>query len=362
MTIAIVGAGIMGSSAALAATRRGHTVTIYDHNPPGHTRGSSHGNSRIVRRDYPDPLYASLMNEAYPLWAELDALLGGGIFHPTGLVYFGDPASPNIQNLVQNAQNNRLPHRLLDHQTIAEAFPALHLEPGEVAVHNPEAGWAHAHRAVTGSLNYALALGATFVPQRADPQKLLQTHDAVLVAAGAWAKALFHLPVNVHAQTFAYLQLPPDHNLPDQTLHRPVWIEDTIHGIYGFPPEPGANTVKFGVHSPGPEIDPDQNHDQNTDQDPLRQPHPAKLDLLLDFARRRFKIEKPRLRKPQTCLYTNAPDDDFLFAEPEPGLFYASPCSGHGFKFGPWVGNRLVDFAEGKAHPRDIPRLHHMPG
>ena len=61
---AIVGAGIMGLSAARALSRRGWQVTIYEQFEVGTKRGSSHGRSRIFRLAYPDPKWVRMAQEA----------------------------------------------------------------------------------------------------------------------------------------------------------------------------------------------------------------------------------------------------------------------------------------------------------
>ena len=50
--VAVVGGGLMGAAAAWAAARRGLSVALHEQFEPGHTRGSSHGSARIVRRGY----------------------------------------------------------------------------------------------------------------------------------------------------------------------------------------------------------------------------------------------------------------------------------------------------------------------
>jgi glycine/D-amino acid oxidase-like deaminating enzyme len=70
-------------------SRRGHSVTVYEQFVPGHVRGSSHGESRIVRRAYPDVFYTRCMAEAYPLWEDLQAESGEHLLTECGLAYFG---------------------------------------------------------------------------------------------------------------------------------------------------------------------------------------------------------------------------------------------------------------------------------
>ena len=49
----------------------------------------------------------------------------------------------------------------------------------------------------------------------------------------------------------------------------------------------------------------------------------------------------------ETCMYTLTPDEHFVIAvHPDhPQVVIASPCSGHGFKFTPVIGEILADLA-----------------
>jgi sarcosine oxidase len=48
----------------------------------------------------------------------------------------------------------------------------------------------------------------------------------------------------------------------------------------------------------------------------------------------------------ETCLYTNTEDESFVL-ERRGRLVVGSPCSGHGFKFAPLIGERLASLAGG---------------
>jgi sarcosine oxidase len=64
------------------------------------------------------------------------------------------------------------------------------------------------------------------------------------------------------------------------------------------------------------------------------------------------------LIKAKTCLYTMTPDSDFIIDRlpGAPQIVIASPCSGHGFKFAPAIGDILADLATG-ATAHDISRF-----
>ncbi len=68
-TIIVVGLGAMGSATALHLARRGHRVLGFDQFTPPHAHGSSHGQTRIIRKSYcEDPRYVPLLLRAYELW------------------------------------------------------------------------------------------------------------------------------------------------------------------------------------------------------------------------------------------------------------------------------------------------------
>lgn len=336
MKAAVVGAGIVGASAAYELVRRGHQVTVFEQFEPGHRRGSSHGNSRIVRKAYPNAAFTAIMQEAYPLWGELEAASGRHLLTECGLIYFGDPNSPTLQEVVYGLRENQVKHDILDHLQAAALAPGLHFDTHEIAVLTPEAGWVHAGRAVQTTVELAQNLGAQVLyGSRADPEVLSLTYDVVLLAAGAWVLKHVELEAKVTLQTFAYVR--------DRFREGPVWIEDSLDFPYGFPSEPGRSDFKLALHRLGPPVGPDEDR-----------PMPE-TDQLLDVLRRRFGMTDPAFDGSQTCLYTNTPDEGFRFGRIGEKIVWASACSGHGFKFGPWTGRQLAKLALGESIPQRIP-------
>jgi sarcosine oxidase len=229
---------------------------------------------------------------------------------------------------------NGVPNQVLGADASAEILPGLRLSPDEVGVFTPEAGAVRADLALRAAWALAERAGAEFIQQRADPRVLAESHDAVILAAGPWLPD--HAPTRprVSMQVFAYFEA--------QTSG-PVWI-DAVTEAYGFPAEgPG---MKVGRHQRGPELHPD---------DP-RPESPEQLAEIRMSLNERFGIDQEPLET-ATCLYASYPDELFRFGRLEPNIVWASACSGHGFKLGPWTGRVLADMAEGASAPPEFAGL-----
>lgn len=329
----------MGSSAALYASKFGHQVTVFDQFEEGHRQGSSHGKSRITRTAYPDPLFARIMMDAYPMWLDLESECEVNILNETGLLYFGKKDRPGVHQVVKALESNGEPHQVLSPAEVKSRFNCLRLHADEIAIFSERAGWIHAERALKAIRQAASHHCAEFVQRRIDsPEEIESNFDVVLIATGAWiAKFAPHLDIKVTLQTFAYVA----------GIHLgPVWIHDSPGYAYGFPTEDKNGLFKLGIHEPGLPIDPDYS---------CRDPNPEDLRQIVAFVKERFQIERPNVVEATACLYTRVPGDQFRFGQLDSKTWFCSTCSGHGFKLGPWSGRHLVRLALGQATLSDFP-------
>jgi sarcosine oxidase len=119
---------------------------------------------------------------------------------------------------------------------------------------------------------------------------------------------------------------------------------------YGFPMSP-AGTVKIAKHHHRDEtIDPD---------DPPRPVSGHDEALIRAMIENHVPAANGPLVAAKTCVYTMTPDHDFLIDRMPgaPNIIIASPCSGHGFKFAPVIGEILADLATDGGTEHDISRF-----
>ena len=159
--VAVVGLGAMGSAALYHLAARGHRVIGLDRHPLGHTHGSSHGESRIIRLAYCEhPDYVPLLRLAYRNWRDLEAATGQGLLLTTGMIEAGPPGAAIVAGSVRAALEHDLPHELLSAAEIGARFPALTLPGHWTGIFQPEAGILAPERIIALHVAAAEAKGA----------------------------------------------------------------------------------------------------------------------------------------------------------------------------------------------------------
>ena len=358
----VVGLGAMGSSAAYQLAKRGVRVLGLEAFEPGHTQGSSHGESRIIRMAYMEhPDYVPLLRRAYELWAEVQAESGADLFHPIGGLFVGSSESRAVAGALESARIHALPHELLHADEIAHRYPALRPEEYEVGVWEASAGVLFPERCIAAYASLASSAGADLRYGEAvrswkasgggvevATDRGTYRADRLVLAAGAWmGRLLEELRLPLRAERMAVYWFHPSERAELFASDRfPIYIWDMgAHGsYYGFPhlERPG---VKVGRHHTGRYVDLDAVERETTLEDEAE---------LRRFTSRRIPALDGPVAESVVCLYTNTPDEDFIVdAHPEhPQVVYASACSGHGFKFASVIGEVLADLAlEGRATP-----------
>jgi sarcosine oxidase len=360
----VVGLGAMGSAAAYHLARRGARVLGLDAFAPGHTRGSSHGETRILRLSYFEhPDYVPLLRRAYELWRQLERESGESLLRLTGGIYLGPPDGELVSGARRSAEQHGLAHELLPAAGVRRRFPMLAPTDAEGALYEPDAGMLFPERCIAAALRLAASHGAELRHEspvtawRADATGVEVTTvagtyraDQIVFTAGAWLGPLLGplgggaLPLRVERNVVFWF--PPSHDAALFDPNRfPVFIWETGAGHFYGLPHAGRPGVKVARHHTDRFGDPDSLDRTVRDAD-------------VDPVRRFLSVHIPALdtapHEGLVCLYTLTPDGHFVIdRHPEyERVVFASACSGHGFKFASVVGEILADLTlTGRATP-----------
>jgi sarcosine oxidase len=363
----VIGLGAIGSAALWQLARRGLRTAGIEQFAPGHDRGSSHGETRIIRLGYFEhPSYVPLLRRTYALWREIEAVSGRGLMHITGIAEIGPPDGAVVSGTLQASRLHALPHEVLDARELMRRFPAFRIPLHCTGVLQPEGGLLAVEPALEALVQLAQSGGAEL--RTGETVKHVAPHgtgvrietsrgaieaDQAIVAAGPWVKRLLPdlaAPLRVTRQVMAWFA--PRDPAACAAGSFPVFLLESRHGVhYGFPPF-GSSAVKIAKHHHADEaVDPDR-YDRIVSASDEALIRPAIVDHI--------PAADGALVAAKTCLYTVTPDGDFIIDRlPDAtNIIVASVCSGHGFKFAPVVGEILAEIAaEGSATSHDIARF-----
>ena len=129
----VLGTGGIGSAALYHAAKRGLKCLGLDRFAPAHDRGSSHGESRLIRLSYFEhPDYVPLLRRSYQLWDALDPTL----LHRCGVLYCAQAGGTIIDGVLASAREHKLDVERADADEYSQYKFALNTE----GVFEPDAG------------------------------------------------------------------------------------------------------------------------------------------------------------------------------------------------------------------------------
>jgi sarcosine oxidase len=360
--VVVVGAGAVGASSAYHAARSGRRTLLLEQFELGHTRGSSHGESRIIRHSYSSVDYATLAPPAFELWRQLERESGAGLLTMTGGIDLGRADNRALLACRTALAEAGIGHIWLEGDAARAYAPQFDLPPDWAILFQSGAGVLNASRCVRTLAAQAVAFGARLVEEarveaiepggrvtRLRFERGGASHEVeargVVVAAGPWAVKLFPAlgldpGLRVTHQQVAYYPVTEPEVWPVGRV--PIYIAHGRDGFYGFPvcERPGFIKVAIELAAGVADVDLEQSA-----------PDEAALEQLNAIVAKRFRGVRPEPSEVVTCRYTETPDRDFIIdRHPEmPGVVVASPCSGHGFKFSIVSGKLAVELATSPA-------------
>lgn len=353
----VIGTGGVGSAAAYHLAKRGLRVLGLDRFPGGHDRGSSHGETRIIRKAYFEhPGYVPLLNRAYELWRELEVCQGEELYREVGLIEVGPPDGVIVPGVLAAAREHDLEVELIGEGEFARRFPALRLPPGYSAVFEREAGFLFVEKCVLAHLDQARKLGAKLetgvevlgweasaagVRVRTDRGEF--SAGSLVICAGSWSQQLLGdlgIPLRILRKHLHWYE-SDDSTSADRGF--PGFFYETADGyFYGFPKIDELG-LKVSEHTGGTEIS-----DPLTDE---RLEEPVDRARVENFLAHHIRGVSRRATRREVCCYTMSPDEQFIVDQhPEhANVAFVAGLSGHGFKMASALGEIVAQLALGEA-------------
>ncbi len=354
--VIVIGAGVMGTSAARWLAKRNRSTLLLERFEIGHARGSSGGPTRVFRLTHDHPDYVRMARRALEEWRVLESEAGETLLITTAELELGEAGRASSRALEAAGETRTY----VPAEAVRERWPSLRVEPGTEAFVQEDGGVCMAERTVRAQARVAAEAGAA-VLERVQVERIVATGTGAevhaggttyrapvaVVTAGPWAGDLLRaadidLPLVPSFEQVTHFALEEPSPLPiavDWDVGRPH-----IPYVVPNPEEPGH--FKVALHKSGPPVDADARSFA---------PDPDRVRRVTEYVAARFAPHHPD-GGTDTCLYTNTPDEDFVLDRRGP-IVIGSPCSGHGFKFAPLVGRILADLATAQPAPLPIERF-----
>ncbi|MDG1892834.1 MAG: N-methyl-L-tryptophan oxidase [Verrucomicrobiota bacterium] len=370
----VIGLGAAGSGTLYQLAKRGMRALGIDQFAPPHDRGSSHGETRITRLALGEgKAYAPLVKRSHEIWLALEKATGASLLHQVGgLIFSGNQertsshGAPDFLKTTQEvAVRHHIRHEMMDATQLEKRFPQFKFRGDETGYYEPDAGYLRPEACIRASLGEAQRMGAriacheTFQAWERDGQgiKVLTSKgtyftEKLVLTVGPWIGSLLPelaLCATPYRQVLFWFEADgPEKRFRPGNM--PVFIQapDAHHTMfYGFPEIGGTGSgLKIAGEQYDRQCHPDRFETHVTQEE---------IDAMFRAASPHLHI-RPKCIKATACHYTVTPDFDFLIdrhAE-DPAVWFASPCSGHGFKHSAAVGQALSECLSGDDNTFDL--------
>lgn len=352
--VIVLGAGGVGSAALYELSRRGIRTLGIDRFRPPHDRGSTHGQTRVIRMAYFEhPDYVPLLRESYRLWHELEVTTGRKLFHEVGLLEVGPADGCVVPGVLRAADEHELEIEQLTAVEIERRWPGLRVQDELLGVFERNAGYLLVEDCVETQITAAQSNGAELLCDTiveswsADGNSIrLETSAGqlsaakLIIAAGPWADTQLSsvLPkLDVRRKSLFWFDAADSQY--DVGRGFPVYLFELSSGVfYGFPRMDGRS-MKVAEHSGGTTVDDPLTVNRNIDTNEQQR--------LEQFLAAHLPAVSRQACDHAVCLYTMSPDEHLILDRhpANANVVFAAGLSGHGYKFTPVLGRALAELA-----------------
>ncbi|KAI0159937.1 FAD dependent oxidoreductase [Hypoxylon sp. FL1284] len=372
-SVLIVGGGVFGTSTAYHLASRGYkSVTVIDRFDAPSKDSAGCDLNKVIRADYPNPLYARLGQEAMKEWKDPKSLFAG-LYRESGWIMSGHDLTRDWLESSRKLSEKigRKGVKYMSADEIKQQWPAFTGDfAGWTNLYSPAAGWVPAGQALLRMANAARKLGVKYIfGDTGYARKLVyaadgtctgvitadgatRNADVVVLASGANTASLVEAKEEVVANSSAIMviKLEPD----EIAKYRDIPIVDDFEQAIIFPPDENGliklcscrNITNYKNASvPGSSV-------THSLGDYPYDGCPKEIeDEIRSFVREMIpELADRPLYHSKLCWDGIAKDLNFRIC-PYPrtkNLFVGTVGSNHGFKFLPVIGRYVADMLEGR--------------
>jgi sarcosine oxidase len=382
--ILVIGLGAVGSAALYQSAKLGASVIGIDRFTPPHDRGSSHGDTRITRQAIGEGReFVPLVLRSNQIWEELEAATGVSLLTRNGGLVLASAGTPGthhgstsfVQDTIATAVEFNIAHEVLRPAKMQARYPQFHLRGDEAGYFESGAGFLRPERCIATQLSLARQFGAQIFndeialdikPASAGTVEVISNQRTfvagkVLLTAGPWIPKLlsenYTNYFRVYRQSMSWFALTQNRDrYTPESFPIFIWITGNRPRdmMYGFPAVDGPDGgMKLATEQYEETADPDSPAPPSDDA--------AIATMFAEYVAPRFPDLSGRVLRSTTCLYTVTPDAKFIvdhfrndqFGKHE-NVWFASACSGHGFKHSAALGEALARQAWGQPSAIDL--------
>lgn len=366
--VVVVGAGIFGSCTAYHCQRLGLRTLLLEQFNLGHSNGSSHGKSRIIRYAHTDPEYVPLVGDSYAQIEQLEQKRGEKLWNKLGLLWAA--TGNQVQSISGHLKKHNIEHEVVNGTKIAERYPQFKFDEKWTALIDPMGGVIYANKWLQAFQEEFKVLGGTIqenepvVSHTETDNSLVEittrsgqyTANKLVFTVGCWITKFFpnvNFEIKPISLAVCYWNAKEEKNrhLLDEN-HFPVVIAKDLEQkeyYFALPDTDYPGAIKL-VLDDGDALNEDLSHPKKKTQDFVTLPGKFIADHIP-------VVDGTKPYKVDQCKYTNSPDHHYLIgpvSSKHPNILVGGCGSGSGFKTAPGIGKALAEMAAGKTTTVDV--------
>ncbi|MBT89401.1 MAG: N-methyl-L-tryptophan oxidase [Spirochaetales bacterium] len=360
----VIGLGAHGSSTLYHLSKTEKKVLGIDSFSIGHDKGSSHGESRMIRFSYSDgEHYVPMLLRSKEIWKEIENESKESLLFQKGALFVGAEDHPTLIDAKESADKHNLEYEILSSTEVKKLYPQFVIKKNSIGFFDKTAGYLLSEACIRLFVNLADRNGAEILLNTPvvsirpmDNKVIVQTNDQnyeadkVILTAGAYINELcpdFSSHLSLSRLVAGWFE-PDDISLYGPEDFPSFILIEKDHYSYGFP------TIEIPGVKIGFSMSKAQNLNSTKEID--RKISDDDIDSLRYWLEKYLPGANGNIVQIGTCFGMSTPDRNFVLGPhpKHPNIILGHACSGHGFKMASAIGEILADLSQDREVKFDL--------